>query len=59
MKEILHVYWTQLSNLQICGLFQVPQLSDVANQVLGKTIFVSWPHLYEAKVISVTDGETR
>uniref|UniRef100_A0A1A7XG93 5'-3' exoribonuclease 1 n=3 Tax=Iconisemion striatum TaxID=60296 RepID=A0A1A7XG93_9TELE len=32
---------------------------DVAAQVLGKTVFVNWPHLEEARVIAVSDGETR
>lgn len=27
-----------------------PDLRDLANQLLGKEVFVSWPHLQEAKV---------
>lgn len=30
-----------------------PDLKDLANQLLGKTLFVSWPHLVEAKVTAV------
>ncbi|KAK3105106.1 hypothetical protein FSP39_017370 [Pinctada imbricata] len=38
---------------------QVPSLSTVASEYVGKTIYVAWPHLYEAKVISVADREER
>lgn len=33
-----------------------PDLKDVANQLLGKEVFVSWPHLIEAKVGCCTGG---
>ncbi|XP_061694188.1 5'-3' exoribonuclease 1 isoform X2 [Syngnathoides biaculeatus] len=32
---------------------------DVAEQVLGKSVFVNWPHLEEARIIAVSDGETK
>ncbi|XP_037132370.1 5'-3' exoribonuclease 1 isoform X1 [Syngnathus acus] len=32
---------------------------DVAEQVLGKSVFVNWPHLEEARIIAVTDGDTK
>ncbi|XP_036939623.1 5'-3' exoribonuclease 1 [Acanthopagrus latus] len=32
---------------------------DVATQVLGKSVFVNWPHLEEARVIAVSDGEVK
>ncbi|RVE61693.1 hypothetical protein OJAV_G00172970 [Oryzias javanicus] len=32
---------------------------DVAGQVLGKPVFVNWPHLEEARIIAVSDGETK
>ncbi|KAK2895723.1 5'-3' exoribonuclease 1 isoform X2 [Channa argus] len=32
---------------------------DVAAQVLGKSVFVNWPHLEEARIISVSDGDTK
>uniref|UniRef100_A0AAX7UB64 5'-3' exoribonuclease 1 n=1 Tax=Astatotilapia calliptera TaxID=8154 RepID=A0AAX7UB64_ASTCA len=32
---------------------------DVAAQVLGKSVFVNWPHLEEARIIAVSDGETK
>ena len=36
--------------LDITPLESKPDLKDLANQLLGKTIFVAWPHLVEAKV---------
>lgn len=38
--------------LDITELEEEPDLKDVANQLLGKVVFVSWPHLIEAKVRS-------
>uniref|UniRef100_A0A3P8S923 5'-3' exoribonuclease 1 n=1 Tax=Amphiprion percula TaxID=161767 RepID=A0A3P8S923_AMPPE len=32
---------------------------DVAAQVLGNSVFVNWPHLEEARIIAVSDGETK
>ncbi|XP_072220368.1 5'-3' exoribonuclease 1 [Leuresthes tenuis] len=32
---------------------------DVASQVLGKSVFVHWPHLEEARIIAVSDGDTK
>uniref|UniRef100_A0A7N6A9N5 5'-3' exoribonuclease 1 n=1 Tax=Anabas testudineus TaxID=64144 RepID=A0A7N6A9N5_ANATE len=32
---------------------------NVAAQVLGKSVFVNWPHLEEARIIAVSDGETK
>ncbi|XP_041420887.1 5'-3' exoribonuclease 1 isoform X2 [Xenopus laevis] len=31
----------------------------VASAVLGKSVFVNWPHLEEARVIAVSDGEMK
>ncbi|KAG0722266.1 5'-3' exoribonuclease 1 [Chionoecetes opilio] len=36
-----------------------PDLQDVANQLLGREVFVSWPHLQEAKVEAVSDSRER
>ncbi|XP_042285493.1 5'-3' exoribonuclease 1 [Thunnus maccoyii] len=36
-----------------------PVCDDVAAQVLGKSVFVNWPHLEEARIIAVSDGETK
>ncbi|XP_071346640.1 5'-3' exoribonuclease 1 isoform X2 [Trachinotus anak] len=32
---------------------------EVSAQVLGKSVFVNWPHLEEARIIAVSDGDTR
>ncbi|XP_066513701.1 5'-3' exoribonuclease 1-like isoform X3 [Hoplias malabaricus] len=37
----------------------VPIVEDVAALVLGKSVFVNWPHLEEARVVAVSDGETK
>ncbi|XP_053315450.1 5'-3' exoribonuclease 1 isoform X2 [Spea bombifrons] len=34
-------------------------VESVATAVLGKSVFVNWPHLEEARVIAVSDGETK
>uniref|UniRef100_H3AKR8 5'-3' exoribonuclease 1 n=1 Tax=Latimeria chalumnae TaxID=7897 RepID=H3AKR8_LATCH len=36
-----------------------PEIENVANLVLGKSVFVNWPHLEEARVVAVSDGETK
>jgi len=36
-----------------------PSLDEVAKEYMGKEIFVSWPHLFEAKVIGVCDDKYR
>ncbi|XP_062844224.1 5'-3' exoribonuclease 1 [Trichomycterus rosablanca] len=36
-----------------------PVLEDVVALVLGKCVFVNWPHLEEARVVAVSDGETK
>lgn len=32
---------------------------NVAADLLGKAIFVNWPHLEEARIVAVSDGETK
>uniref|UniRef100_UPI0037E9C2BE 5'-3' exoribonuclease 1 isoform X2 n=1 Tax=Semicossyphus pulcher TaxID=241346 RepID=UPI0037E9C2BE len=32
---------------------------DVSAQVLGKSVFVNWPHLEEARIIAVSDGDVK
>ncbi|XP_054431065.1 5'-3' exoribonuclease 1 [Pteronotus mesoamericanus] len=34
-------------------------IENVASSVLGKSVFVNWPHLEEARVVGVSDGETK
>ncbi|XP_008277072.1 5'-3' exoribonuclease 1 [Stegastes partitus] len=52
------------SALYFCGFPTLQHIrhkicDDVAAQVLGKSVFVNWPHLEEARVIAVSDGETK
>ncbi|KAM9604548.1 5'-3' exoribonuclease 1 isoform 3-T4 [Trichechus inunguis] len=34
-------------------------IENVASSALGKSVFVNWPHLEEARVVAVSDGETK
>uniref|UniRef100_I3ML90 5'-3' exoribonuclease 1 n=1 Tax=Ictidomys tridecemlineatus TaxID=43179 RepID=I3ML90_ICTTR len=34
-------------------------VENIASSVLGKSVFVNWPHLEEARVVAVSDGETK
>ncbi|XP_012251889.2 5'-3' exoribonuclease 1 isoform X2 [Athalia rosae] len=36
-----------------------PNLTDLANEILGKSIFVSWPHLVEARIIAIASRDTK
>ena len=36
-----------------------PDINEVANQLLGQEIWVSWPHMVEAKVVAVADGHVK
>ncbi|PSN30434.1 5'-3' exoribonuclease 1, partial [Blattella germanica] len=36
-----------------------PDIKEVATELLGKTIFVSWPHLVEARVVAVSNRDFR
>uniref|UniRef100_A0A671WM69 5'-3' exoribonuclease 1 n=1 Tax=Sparus aurata TaxID=8175 RepID=A0A671WM69_SPAAU len=54
------------SSLYFCGFptlqhirHKVSVCDDVATQVLGKAVFVNWPHLEEARIIAVSDGEVK
>lgn len=40
-------------------IYVLLQVEDVAVLVLGKSLFVNWPHLMEARVVAVSDGETK
>ncbi|XP_061099695.1 5'-3' exoribonuclease 1 isoform X2 [Conger conger] len=41
------------------GQQREPECDDVASLVLGRSVFVNWPHLEEARIIAVSDGETK
>ncbi|XP_027438932.2 5'-3' exoribonuclease 1 isoform X3 [Zalophus californianus] len=34
-------------------------VENIASSVLGKSVFVNWPHLEEARVVGISDGETK
>ena len=34
-------------------------LEETARRLLGKSVFVNWPHMEEAKVVAVSDGKTK
>ncbi|TKS80349.1 5'-3' exoribonuclease 1 [Collichthys lucidus] len=38
---------------------EVEVCDNVASQVLGKSVFVNWPHLEEARIIAVSDGDVK
>lgn len=38
---------------------EVPDLDDLAQRWLGKTVFVSWPHLVEALVVGVSNTKKK
>lgn len=46
--------------LVTCAAVLLSQVcDDVAAAILGKSLFVNWPHLEEARVVAVSDGETK
>ncbi|XP_075935977.1 5'-3' exoribonuclease 1 isoform X1 [Anarhichas minor] len=45
--------------LDILPSREEPVCDDVAAQVLGKSVFVNWPHLEEARIIAVSDGDVK
>lgn len=50
-----------LNESQILTLVQdtVPDVEDVGGRYCGQTIFVSWPHLQEARVVAVANNEVK
>lgn len=53
------MYRLSLSCLVFFPFFGFKVCDDVATQVLGKAVFVNWPHLEEARIIAVSDGEVK
>ncbi|XP_052759687.1 5'-3' exoribonuclease 1-like isoform X2 [Mya arenaria] len=43
--------------LHIKASESVPSIDQIAQEYLGREIYVSWPHLYEAKVVAVCDDK--
>lgn len=50
----LHVYVNVCANL-----FQPVDIEAVAERLLGNTTYVGWPHLFEAKVVQVSNDTDR
>ncbi|XP_078266540.1 5'-3' exoribonuclease 1 isoform X2 [Rhinoraja longicauda] len=73
LKHIKHKFYSRKSGVQVFQqpsrgenmlLDLLPQeeednVDDVANQELGRSTFVNWPHLEEARVVAVSDQETK
>ncbi|XP_063298575.1 5'-3' exoribonuclease 1 isoform X1 [Pelobates fuscus] len=49
---ILHILYNEDADTE-------QAVENVAAAVLGKSVFVNWPHLEEARVVAVSDGETK
>ncbi|XP_041751863.2 5'-3' exoribonuclease 1 isoform X3 [Coregonus clupeaformis] len=45
--------------LEIIPSKEEPMCDNVASLVLGRSVFVNWPHLEEARVVAVSDGERK
>uniref|UniRef100_A0A8C7KFW1 5'-3' exoribonuclease 1 n=1 Tax=Oncorhynchus kisutch TaxID=8019 RepID=A0A8C7KFW1_ONCKI len=45
--------------LEITPSKEEPVCDNVASLVLGRSVFVNWPHLEEARVVAVSDGESK
>ena len=50
-----------LNESQILTLVQetVPDIDDIGQRYCGQTVFVSWPHLVEARVVAVANTEAK
>ncbi|XP_067851147.1 5'-3' exoribonuclease 1 isoform X3 [Heptranchias perlo] len=73
LKHIKHKFYLRKSGVQVFQqpsrgenmlLELLPKeeeenVDDVANQELGRPIFLNWPHLEEARVVAVSDRETK
>lgn len=38
---------------------EAPNATILASELLGKSVYVDWPHLKEALVVGVADGEAK
>ncbi|XP_062494995.1 5'-3' exoribonuclease 1 isoform X8 [Pezoporus occidentalis] len=75
LKHIKHKFYLRKSGVQVFqqsshgenmileiianGNSKEQVVENVASSVLGKRVFVNWPHLEEARVVAVSDGETK
>jgi len=46
-----------LSLIDLDPLFQ--NLDSIAHRLLGKSVYINWPHMEEAKVLAVSDGKVK
>uniref|UniRef100_A0A8B9C2A9 5'-3' exoribonuclease 1 n=1 Tax=Anser brachyrhynchus TaxID=132585 RepID=A0A8B9C2A9_9AVES len=56
LKHIKHKFYLRKSGVQV---FQQSSHGENMILILGKPVFVNWPHLEEARVVAVSDGETK
>lgn len=42
-----------------CASFDLQALETLAKELIGRSVLVGWPHLFEAFVVAVSDDETR
>uniref|UniRef100_A0A8C0F3Y3 5'-3' exoribonuclease 1 n=1 Tax=Bubo bubo TaxID=30461 RepID=A0A8C0F3Y3_BUBBB len=67
LKHIKHKFYLRKSGVQVFQqsshgenmMLEITMVENVASLVLGKRVFVNWPHLEEARVVAVSDGETK
>uniref|UniRef100_A0A8B9I6E0 5'-3' exoribonuclease 1 n=1 Tax=Anser brachyrhynchus TaxID=132585 RepID=A0A8B9I6E0_9AVES len=70
LKHIKHKFYLRKSGVQvfqqsshgenmILSHDELITVENVASLILGKPVFVNWPHLEEARVVAVSDGETK
>lgn len=44
--------------LKLHEMPQIPPVEQLANNVLGKSLFINWPMMHEAKVVAISDDQT-
>uniref|UniRef100_A0A452QP32 5'-3' exoribonuclease 1 n=1 Tax=Ursus americanus TaxID=9643 RepID=A0A452QP32_URSAM len=67
LKHIKHKFFLKKSGVQVFQqssrgenmMLEILSVENIASSVLGKSVFVNWPHLEEARVVGISDGETK
>uniref|UniRef100_A0A8C5SCD5 5'-3' exoribonuclease 1 n=1 Tax=Laticauda laticaudata TaxID=8630 RepID=A0A8C5SCD5_LATLA len=68
LKHINHKFGLKKSGVQVFQqsshgenmlLEIIADIEKVASMILGKSVFVNWPHLEEARAVAVSDGDTK
>ena len=57
MRIFLHVI--ELLCYLNLGYLTLQPLEETAQRLLGKSVFVNWPHMEEAKVVAVSNGTSK